>query len=493
MRFGKFFLALLTTAVFGGRALAMPAPDANSALILDATVSGCPGGSEWTKATALGFTPVCVDAATWGAMTTAEFGTYRQLDLGDATCTSVVAVAAAEANRATWSAAVDGNIILVGTDPVFHSIFGPGGPQGGDQVVENAMAFAGDEPTKTGLYVSLSCYYHGVASGTPVPLLDQFGSFTATGVGCYNDAHIVAVHPALIGLTDANLSGWGCSVHEAFDSFPADFLPLVIAQGIPGAGSMTFPDGTFGIPYILARGEKLSPILCGNSILETGEECDDGNVANGDGCSAQCKIEIPVSFCGDGTVDVGEECDDGNTASNDGCSAVCVTEYCGDSITQAGLGEQCDDGANGDNADGCTDSCIVNNAPDCSAAAASTPELWPPNHKMANVSVLGLTDPDSDPLSIMVTSVWQDEPTNGLGDGDTAIDALINSDGTVDLRAERAGTKKVPGDGRVYHVSFTADDGMGQCSGEVLVCVPHDQRPGHVCIDGGPLYDSTQP
>ena len=66
MRFGKFFLALLTTAVFGGRALAMPAPDANSALILDATVSGCPGGSEWTKATALGFTPVCVDAATWG-------------------------------------------------------------------------------------------------------------------------------------------------------------------------------------------------------------------------------------------------------------------------------------------------------------------------------------------------------------------------------------------------------------------------------------------
>ena len=59
------------------------------------------------------------------------------------------------------------------------------------------------------------------------------------------------------------------------------------------------------------------------------------------------------------------------------------------------------------------------------------------------------------------------------------------------VRAERSGSKKVPGDGRVYHVSFTADDGQGgECSGTVTVCVPHDQRPGHVCVDQGPLFDS---
>jgi cysteine-rich repeat protein len=492
MRFGKIFLALLVSMIFGGKAIAMPAPDANSALILDTTVSGCPGGSEWTKATALGFTPVCVDAATWSAMTTAEFKTYRQLDLGDATCTSVTAAAAAEANRATWSAAVDGNIILVGTDPVFHSSFGPGGPQGGDQVVENAIAFAGDEPTKTGLYISLSCYYHGVASSTPVPLLDQFGPFTVTGVGCYNDAHIVAVHPALIGLTDASLSGWGCSVHEAFDSFPADFLPLVIAQGIAGAGSMTFPDGTFGIPYILARGEKLSPILCGNNILEAGEECDDGNTNNGDGCSAQCKIEIPISFCGDGTVDAGEQCDDGNMVTGDGCSATCVTEYCGDGIMQAGLGEECDDG-NTNNGDGCTDSCLINNAPDCSTAAPSVAVIWPPNHKGVAISIIGVSDPDGDPLMVSATSVYQDEVVqgNGEGSGNTLPDASLSP---LQIRAERNGNKKTPGNGRVYHISFTADDGAGgECSGTVRVCVPHDQGGSSTCIDGGPLYDSTQP
>jgi cysteine-rich repeat protein len=31
--------------------------------------------------------------------------------------------------------------------------------------------------------------------------------------------------------------------------------------------------------------------ICGNSILDPTEECDDGNLRSGDGCSAFCKIE----------------------------------------------------------------------------------------------------------------------------------------------------------------------------------------------------------
>jgi len=31
--------------------------------------------------------------------------------------------------------------------------------------------------------------------------------------------------------------------------------------------------------------------VCGNGVLESGEECDDGNTANNDGCSSVCKIE----------------------------------------------------------------------------------------------------------------------------------------------------------------------------------------------------------
>ena len=41
-------------------------------------------------------------------------------------------------------------------------------------------------------------------------------------------------------------------------------------------------------------------------------------------------------ICGDGVIDAdkGEECDDGNTIDYDGCSALCKLESCGDGIVQ---------------------------------------------------------------------------------------------------------------------------------------------------------------
>jgi len=39
----------------------------------------------------------------------------------------------------------------------------------------------------------------------------------------------------------------------------------------------------------------LGESLCGNGILDPGEQCDDGNVKPLDGCSANCEIEQPTS------------------------------------------------------------------------------------------------------------------------------------------------------------------------------------------------------
>ena len=66
-----------------------------------------------------------------------------------------------------------------------------------------------------------------------------------------------------------------------------------------------------------------SGAVCGNSIVEGGEQCDDGNLNNGDGCSSICKIE---AICGDAVVEPPEQCDDGNTNGGDGCSASCMIE-----------------------------------------------------------------------------------------------------------------------------------------------------------------------
>ncbi|MCP5468386.1 MAG: DUF4215 domain-containing protein [Deltaproteobacteria bacterium] len=68
---------------------------------------------------------------------------------------------------------------------------------------------------------------------------------------------------------------------------------------------------------------KIDPnAVCGNNILEANEECDDGNLIDGDGCESTCLLlDSPV--CGNSLVENNEECDDGNLIDNDGCNQDC--------------------------------------------------------------------------------------------------------------------------------------------------------------------------
>ena len=142
--------------------------------------------------------------------------------------------------------------------------------------------------------------------------------------------------------------------------------------------------------------------------------------------------------------------------------------------------------------------------PLCTYAKAHPQRLWPPDHKLADVKIVGVTDPDSRKVKVTVTHVTQDEPVGCIArrgsrdyceDDDetrgcrhTTPDAIIHRDGHVALRAER----REHGNGRVYHITFQADDGAGgQCTGQVTVCVPHDRR-HPTCVDDGQRYDATQ-
>ena len=147
---------------------------------------------------------------------------------------------------------------------------------------------------------------------------------------------------------------------------------------------------------------------------------------------------------------------------------------------------------------------VFNNAPIC-VATPSPASLWPPNHRWVPITINGVTDPDGDPLTIAIISIFQDEPTDSKGDGNTAIDGKGIGTSTARVRAERVGNlswtsdrhdgrNQVRGDGRVYHISFTASDGNGgSCIGEVTVGVPHDRGGRSTPVDGGALYDSTRP
>jgi hypothetical protein len=112
------------------------------------------------------------------------------------------------------------------------------------------------------------------------------------------------------------------------------------------------------------------------------------------------------------------------------------------------------------------------------------------------IRILNITDPDGDAVIIRITRIFQDEPTNGVGDGDTEIDGSGIGTDTARVRAERSGNqgdgdddRAKKGNGRVYHIRFTATAGSKSCSGEVTVGVPHDQH--RASVDDGAVYDST--
>jgi uncharacterized protein len=110
----------------------------------------------------------------------------------------------------------------------------------------------------------------------------------------------------------------------------------------------------------------------------------------------------------------------------------------------------------------------ANPAPTISNVSASPASLWPPNHKMRNVTVAYDVADNCGP-SVCALGVSSDEPENGTGDGDTAPDFEVQDEHHVRLRAERAGML----DGRVYTIAITCTDSAGNAATEtVAVEVP---------------------
>ena len=105
--------------------------------------------------------------------------------------------------------------------------------------------------------------------------------------------------------------------------------------------------------------------------------------------------------------------------------------------------------------------------------AVTPPVLWPPNHKMKNITAnYTSTDNCPGPIDCEIT-VTSDEPQSGTGNGDQSPDWDVLNDHHLKLRAERAGD----GDGRVYTVKITCTDAHGNsASGNKTVLVPHDMR-----------------
>jgi hypothetical protein len=101
--------------------------------------------------------------------------------------------------------------------------------------------------------------------------------------------------------------------------------------------------------------------------------------------------------------------------------------------------------------------------------------LWPPNHKMWIITPDMCIESVQDACDIELVSVSSDEAVNARGDGNSKPDIVMDCDGSVQLRAERAGG----GNGRVYTLLYRVVDEAGnEATVECRVQVPHDQGGG---------------
>jgi hypothetical protein len=248
-----------------------PSPLAKNILIYGPSLDTFAFPNEQHLASAAGHSVTVVDATTWSAMTTAQFAAFDAIVFGDPSCLAVTPapLSTAVSNKSVWSSAISGPVYVQGTDPVFHRSL-----IGAQHMITSGINFVANG-TGTGLYVSLSCYYDNGSASTPVDLLTALGDFRVSEGQCANTVTIAEpTHPAMTGLTNANLSDWGCSVHDFIVTFPPAFtvlakavrpsddvnVPYIIATS--GTGGSTTPSGFF-YPINLAISGDANWSACG--------------------------------------------------------------------------------------------------------------------------------------------------------------------------------------------------------------------------------------
>lgn len=132
------------------------------------------------------------------------------------------------------------------------------------------LIWAGDIPRAGGkvCFDTIDCFAWGNYTGTPV------------GVGTpFNAAVGLQSGKAAIRRLDVSGSPTVLEGTDDTDDSANDFV-----SGLPAPRNNPGQSGT------------IPPNTCPNSIIEGLEECDDGNVVNGDGCSSTCMLEPDLVF-----------------------------------------------------------------------------------------------------------------------------------------------------------------------------------------------------
>ena len=108
--------------------------------------------------------------------------------------------------------------------------------------------------------------------------------------------------PDRVAVTFQNISEIGTSDSNNFQfelffdgTIRITYLRIDATDGLAGLSQ------GLGMPpdFVESDLDVYGPCSCGNGALQAGEQCDDGNNANGDGCSASCHVEVCFQCAGE--------------------------------------------------------------------------------------------------------------------------------------------------------------------------------------------------
>jgi YVTN family beta-propeller protein len=291
---------------------------------------------------------------------------------------------------------------------------------------------------------------------------------TAANTGTVTDAnHDTVTLTASVGTVVNNGNGtWSWSFLTSDGPTQSQTVTITGNDGQGGTATTSFALVVNNVPPTIVSVTNNGPVITGNPATIT--------VVATDPAGANDPLTYSFDCNNDGVFEIGPQ---------SGNSATCTFASVGSHTVNVRVAD--DDGGV---TTGSTVVTVLFPPPNCSNAVASPNLLWPPNHKFVSIQISGIVNPAPGAVTISVTSIFQDEPVQSPGSGNTSPDATGVGTSTPSVRAERDGD----GDGRVYHIAFTATGASGSCTGSVTVGVPHDQGHGGP-VDEGALYDSTQP
>ena len=103
-----------------------------------------------------------------------------------------------------------------------------------------------------------------------------------------------------------------CAPHDGESGSQCSYEPKTYIMGSPGIAIDAFSPCTIAIMTPVAQSKSClndTTADCGNNVIDAGEDCDDGNVAEGDCCSGTCHF-TPTAICraSTGLCDAAETC-----------------------------------------------------------------------------------------------------------------------------------------------------------------------------------------